>query len=156
METKLCRHNQKEVVLVHYTRVYLKEVLKNDFVYVETRREFILSITFKAIDSPERLSSKIHPRYFTFACCLISMPLYTIFKGLALRSLCLVPNNIDFVLSCPKSILNLLSTNQLHKLEKSPISCFSVSISLLSWKNIEVSSVQSNESLTTAWGKSFM
>ena len=75
------------------------------------RREFILSITFKAIDSPERLSSKIHPRYLTFACCLISMPLYTIFKDLAFPSLCLVPNNIDFVLSCPKCILNLLSTN---------------------------------------------
>ena len=57
---------------------------------------------FKAIESPERLSSKIHPRYFTFACCLISIPLYTIFEGLALWSVCLVPNNIDFVLSCPK------------------------------------------------------
>ena len=66
--------------------------VKNDFVYAENlRREFILSITFKAIDSPERLSSKIHPRYLTFACCLISMPLYTIFKDLAFQSLCLVP-----------------------------------------------------------------
>ena len=58
------------------------------------------------------------------------MPLYTIFKDLAFRSLCLVPNNIDFVLSYPKGILNLLSTNQSHTLEKSLISWFSISISL--------------------------
>ena len=60
------------------------------------RCEFILSIMFKAIDSPERPSSKIHPRYLTFACCLISMPLCTLFKDLPFQSLCLVPNNIDF------------------------------------------------------------
>ena len=95
---------------------------------------------FKAIDSPEILSSKIHPRYLMFACCLISMPLYTISKDLAFQSLCLVPINIDFVLSCPKCILILLSTNQSHTLEKSLISCFSISISLLCWKTIRVSS----------------
>ena len=92
------------------------------------RREFIPSITFKAIDSPERLSSKIHPTCFTFACGLISMALYTIFKDLAFQSLCLVPNNIGFLLSCPKCILNLLSTNQSQTLEKSLISCFSISV----------------------------
>ena len=36
LETKLCRHNQKEVILVHYIKVYVKGLLKNDFVYVET------------------------------------------------------------------------------------------------------------------------
>ena len=41
------------------------------------------------------------------------------FKTLAFRILCLVPNKIDFVLSWPKCTLNLLSTNQSHKLEKS-------------------------------------
>ena len=72
------------------------------------RREFTLSIKFKVIDLPDRLSSKIHPRYFTFPYCLISVPLYTIFKDLSFRSLCLVPNTIEFVLSCPKCILDLL------------------------------------------------
>ena len=52
------------------------------------------------------------------------------FKDLAFQSLCLLPSNIDFVLSYPKLILNLL-TNQSHKLEKSLISCFSISITLL-------------------------
>ena len=36
LKTKLCRHNQREVVLVHCIKVYVKEVLKNDFVYVKT------------------------------------------------------------------------------------------------------------------------
>ena len=72
-------------------------MLKNDFCPCRNlRRELILSITFKSIDSPERLSSKMHPKYFTLACCLMSMPLCTIFKDLAFRILCLVPNNIDF------------------------------------------------------------
>ena len=79
---------------MHYIKVYVKGVLKKQFCLCRNlRREFTLSITFKAIDSPERLLSKIHPRYFTFACCLIAMPLYTMFKDLALPSLCLVPNN---------------------------------------------------------------
>ena len=65
---------------------------------------------FKAIDPTERHSSKIHPRYLTSACCLISMPLYAIFKDLAFRSLCLVPSNID-------CIVNFLSMNQPHMLE---------------------------------------
>ena len=63
-------------------------------------REFTLSITFKAIDSPERPSHKIHSRYFTFACCLISVPLYIIFKDVAFQSLCSATSKIDyFVLS---------------------------------------------------------
>ena len=36
LETKLCKHNQKEVEAVHYIKVYTKGVLKNGFVYVET------------------------------------------------------------------------------------------------------------------------
>ena len=42
----------------------------------------------------------------------------------AFRSLCLVPNKIDFVLPWPKCTLNLLSTNQSHKLEKSLVVAF--------------------------------
>ena len=86
LETKLCMPNQKEVVTVHYIKVFVNGVLKRFCLCRNFRREFILSITFKAIDSPERLSSKIHRRYFTFACCLISMPLYTMFKDLAFQS----------------------------------------------------------------------
>ena len=61
------------------------------------------------------------------------------FKALGFRSLCLVPNKIDFVLSWPKCTLNLLSTNQSHKLEKSLSSCFSISVTFLCWKTMQVS-----------------
>ena len=103
------------------------------------RREFTLSVTLKPIDSPERLSSKIHPTYFTLECCLISMPLYAIFKDLAFQGLCLAPNKIDFDLSFPKCILNFFSANRSHNLEKSLISCFSISVTLLCWNTIQVS-----------------
>ena len=82
---------------MHYIKVYVKGGVKNRFCPCK-----YLSITFEAIDSPERLSSKIYRSYFTFAYCLIFIPLSTIFKSLALWSLCLVSNNIDFALSCPK------------------------------------------------------
>ena len=53
------------------------------------------------------------------------------FKASAFQSLSLVPNKIDFVLSWPKCALNLLSTNQSHKLEKSLSICFSISVTFL-------------------------
>ena len=34
--TKLCSHNQEELVSVHDIKVSVKAVLKRDFVYVET------------------------------------------------------------------------------------------------------------------------
>ena len=61
------------------------------------------------------------------------------FKALAFQNLCLVPNKIDFVFSWPKCTLNLLSTNQSHKLEKSLSSCFSISVTFLWWKTLQVS-----------------
>ena len=36
LETKLCRHNQKEVVSVHYIKVYVKWLVKKRFCLVET------------------------------------------------------------------------------------------------------------------------
>ena len=55
------------------------------------------------------------------------------FKALAFRSLCLVPNKADFVLSWPKCILNLLSTNQSHKLGR-----FSISVTFLCSKTMHL------------------
>ena len=103
-----------EVVSSRSNTYYCWSLSDDRCLFPALRHELMLSITFKATDSPERLSSKIHPRYFTFACCLISIPLYTVFKDLAFQRLCSVQNNIDFILSCPKCILNLLSTNQSH------------------------------------------
>ena len=52
------------------------------------------------------------------------------FKALAFRSLCLAPNKIDFVLSWPKCTLNLLSTNQSHKLENLLVVAFQFQLQL--------------------------
>ena len=46
------------------------------------------------------------------------------FKSLAFQSWRSVPNKINFILSWSKCTLNLLSTNQSHKLEKSFIAAF--------------------------------
>ena len=62
------------------------------------------------------------------------------FKALAFRSFYVVPNKIDFVFSWPKCTLNLLSTNQSHKLEKSLSSCFSISVTFLCLKTMQASS----------------
>ena len=61
-------------------------------------------------------------------------------KVLVFGSFCLVLNKIDFVLSLVKCILNLLSTNQSHKLEKSLSSSFSNSVTFLKWKTTQRSS----------------
>ena len=68
-------HNQKEVVSVHYIKDYVKEELKTILSDVEP---YDVNLFFQLRPKPlihQRLLSKIHPRYFTFACCLISMPL---------------------------------------------------------------------------------
>ena len=133
-------HNQKEVVSVHYIKDYVKEELKTILSDVEP---YDVNLFCQLRPKPlihQRLLSKIHPRYFTFSCCLISMPLCKILKEYAFRSLRLAQNNIDLVLSYPKCIINLLSTKLSHKLKKSLINCFSISISLLCWKTIQVPS----------------
>ena len=74
------------------------------------------------------------------------------FIDLVFQSLFLVPNTVDFALSCCKCIRNLLSPNQSQKLEKPWFSCFLILTMLLCWKTIQVSSASSNEMLGTAWG----
>ena len=49
-------------------------------------------ITFKAIDSPERVSSNKQPRYVTVWYCLMCISPYLISRLLTLLSLCFVPN----------------------------------------------------------------
>ena len=140
---------------MHYIRV--KVVVKKRLCLCRNFRcEFTLSITRRAIDSPERFWSKMHPRYLLlhiawFLCHYTQCK----FKAVAFRSLCLLPNKIDFVFSWPKCVLNLLSAFGSHKREKSLSRWFSISVTFLCWKTIQVSSAESSESLITAWGKSF-
>ena len=79
------------------------------------------------------------------------MSLYRVFKSLAFRSLCLVPNEIGFVLTLHKYLLNLLSKRESQKLENFPNSCFSISVkTVLYLKIMQVSSAQSNKTLAIA------
>ena len=140
LKTKLCKYNKKEVESVHYVKAYAKAILKSFIVYVETSDPNLLYQLRSKPLSQQRLWSKIDQRCFTFAYCLIFVKLDTMFKVLAFWSLCLVPNKIDFVLSWPKCILNILSTDQSHKLKKSLGSCFSMPVPFLCWKTMQVPS----------------
>ena len=51
------------------------------FLYRNLILEFILLITLSANDSPLRVASRIHPKYFTLECCLIFMLWYIILRG---------------------------------------------------------------------------
>ena len=79
-------------------------------------------------DSPERVSSKMQPKYVTLEYCFILMSLYWMFSGFNFLILCLLPNKIDFVLSSPKLIFNSLSTNQSQSILKFLFSGISISV----------------------------
>ena len=54
------------------------------------------------MDSPERISSKMQPKYLTLEQCFILMSLYWMFSDFDFLILCLKPNKIDVVLSSSK------------------------------------------------------
>ena len=55
--------------------------VKNLFLlYRNLNLEFILLITFRAIDSPDIVSFNIQPKYVTFECCFICIFFYLIFS----------------------------------------------------------------------------
>ena len=84
---------------------------------------FILFNAFKAIGSPEKVSSKTQPRYVTYECCFSFMFLYLLFRFPALLILRLLVRRIDLVLSSRKCMFDLLSTIQLQMFSKSVFSC---------------------------------
>ena len=95
----------------------------------------ILFITFKAIYSPERLSSNERPRYVTVVwyCLICICSPYLISRLPTWISLCFVSNSIHFVFSSPKWILCLLSTNQSQTSEKFLFRFLSISLTSLCW-----------------------
>ena len=54
------------------------------------------------MDSPERVSSNMQPKYVTLEYCFILMSLYWMFSGFDFLISCLLPNKTDFVLFSPK------------------------------------------------------
>ena len=80
--------------------------------------------TFNTIGSPDTDSSNAHPRYVFCAFCFIFISLYIIFSLRIFLGLCLLGKRIYLVLSSPKWILNLLSTDQSQIFSKSSLSIF--------------------------------
>ena len=69
--------------------------------------------------------------------------------------LCLETIGIDLVLSSPKRVLSLLSTNYQQMFVKPLSNCFSISITSFPWKARQKSSAYRNKFDLTAWGMSF-
>ena len=68
-----------------------------------------------ATDSLGRVFSRMQPKYMTLEYFFVLMSLYWMFSAFEFLILCLLPNKIDFLLSSPKRVLNLLSTKQSKK-----------------------------------------
>ena len=88
---------------------------------------FMLFNAFKAISSSNKVSSKAQPRYVTWESCFTLI----FYSFPALLILCLLAKRTDLVLSSPKCMLNLLSTNQSQTFSKSLFSYFSVFLTSL-------------------------
>ena len=88
------------------------------FLYRNFNFWFIFLMVFNAIDSPDIVSSSKQPKYDTLEYCFISISLYIILSFPAFFNLCFEPKNMDFVLSSPRWMLNLLSMYHSHKLVK--------------------------------------
>ena len=100
----------------------------------------ILFITFKAIASPDKVSSNSQPEYVTFEYWLILTSPYSMSRGTIFLFQFLVEKRIDLVLSFPKWMVNLLSTNQSHILEKFFVCSLFICSRSLCWNNKHVSS----------------
>ena len=83
LKIKLCKHNKKEIESVHYIKVYANVVSKNGFVYVKTSDA---NLFYQLRTKPSTYQRDFNLKYtqdITFAYCLISVPLYTMFMALA-------------------------------------------------------------------------
>ena len=109
---------------------------------------------FIAIDSSPKLVSRQKPRYSTIRYCFILLLLYVMLSSGKFLSLL---KRMRFVLSSPKWIVSLLSTNQSHTFANSLYKTFSISVTSLCWQKILVSSsYRYTWVFDKAWGISFM
>ena len=111
-------------------------------------------MVFNAIDSPDIVSSSKQPKYVEY--CFISIPLCIIWNFPAFFNLSFEPRSMHFVLSSPKWILNLLSTNHSHKLAKTLFNWCSIVWTSICWNIRRESSAYKNKSEWTARGISLI
>ena len=109
-------------------------------------------MVFNAIDSPDVVSSSKQPKYVTLEYCFISIPLRIILSFPAFFNLSFEPRSMHFVLSSPRWILNLLSTNHSCKLAKSLIYWCSILWTSLCWNVRPESFAYKSKLEWTAWG----
>ena len=102
------------------------------------------------MNSPERVLSKMEPKYVTLEYCFILMSLYWMFSGSDFLILCWLQSKIDFVFSSPKWIHNLISTDQSQNELKLLFSADWILVMSLCWNIKQVSSAYGNSSQTTA------
>ena len=108
------------------------------------------------MDSLAKVFSRMQTKYMTLECFFVLMSLYWTSSAFEFLISCLLPNKIDFVLSSPKWILNLLSTNQSQSMVKFLFNTVLISGICFCWNIKQVSSAYSNSSQTTACGRSFI
>ena len=90
------------------------------------------------MDSPDRFSSRRHPKYSTTEYCLILFLFLVMFKvGYFFFPFL---NKIHLVLSSPKCIGNLFSINHSQRLLKLTFRCFSIKLTFSLLKRKQVSS----------------
>ena len=102
------------------------------------------------MNSPERVLSKMEPKYVTLEYCFILMSLYWMFSGSDFLILCWLQSKIDFVFSSPKWIHNLISTDQSQNELKLLFSADWILVISLCWNIKQVSSAYGNSSQKTA------
>ena len=102
-----------------YLKWSAKKLRQESFFFLIQRLSLllILLITFKAIDSSERISSYQQPRYFTASYYLICIVLYLTSRLIALLGFSFGANSTLFLLSAPKWMLSLLSKTS-HRYSK--------------------------------------
>ena len=88
-------HNQNVAEYTHCRAFFEVLELEIFFSYNGTLIYHLL-VTFTAIDSPDIVLSRTHPRYVNSECCFTFMSLYSIFK-LTDILYCLLAKRIDFV-----------------------------------------------------------
>ena len=138
----------------HWSNLRREESRKFRFLYRNLSLPFIFPSILVAIDSPERFSSKTDPRYVTTECCLISISPLLIF--ICFRFLYFFhAKRMDLVLSSPKCILSLFSTNQLQRELKFLFKLFSIRSKSVSLKIRQESSAYRSKSQSTAHAMSF-
>ena len=86
------------------------------------------------------VSSNTYPRYLTCERCFIFTCLCLIFTWWTFFDLRFLEKRINLVLSTPKFILTLLSTNQSTMFSNSLLSCFSIPSTSLCWYKMHESS----------------